>query len=197
MPRFFELIAQVFPEFTEAPQGLWETSLDNIGMLFHPAPTLLNLGRMESQKPFDYYIDGFTPTVAALVEKLDAERLKVAEALGIKLPTVVEWVRNTYGVKGSNLYEALQNNEAYRGISAPVLADANAKKELRYVIEDVPSGLVPVSELGRKFGVATPAIDMVISLADTIFEADFRSSGRNLEQVGLADMDPDEIIKLQ
>jgi len=111
----------------------------------------------------------------------------------MELPTAVEWLKNSYGAEGADLYEALQNNESYRGIKAPVLPDLEAKKGLRYVIEDVPSGLVPVSELGRKFGVPTPSIDAVIELANTIFEADFRTSGRNLTQLGLQDLTPDQI----
>jgi opine dehydrogenase len=56
--------------------------------------------------------------------------------------------------------------------------------------------LVPVSELGKKFGVETPAIDMIISLADVLFDADFRASGRNLDQLGLRDRSTEEIMTL-
>ncbi len=196
MPRFFEIIQSVFPQFQPAKGGVWDTSLNNIGMLFHPAPTLLNLGRMESGQPFDYYIDGFSPSVADTVEKLDADRLKVAQAMGVTPPTTVEWLKNNYHTTGENLYEALQNNEAYRGIKAPMLSGVEAKMGLRYVIEDVPSGLVPVSELGKKFGVETPAIDAVIALADVMFNADFRATGRNLQRLGLEGMTVEEIRNL-
>jgi len=193
--RFFDLIQPHLPQFIPAPT-LWHTSLHNIGMLFHPTPTLLNLGRMESGQPFEYYIDGFSPSIAALVEKLDAERLAVASAMGITVPSVMAWLESSYGVVGENLYEALQNADNYRGITAPHLASVEAKKGLRYVTEDVPTGLVPVSELGRKFGVETPAIDTIINLADILFEANFRAGGRHLEQLGLQDLSLDEIVKL-
>jgi len=196
LPRFFEVIQAVFPEFVPADGGIWETSLDNIGMLFHPTPTMMNLGRMESKIPFDYYIDGFTHTIANLVEQLDAERLAVANAIGITLPTAVKWLEINYDAVGETLYEALQNNEWYKGIKAPQLADINAKMGLRYVVEDVPSGLVPVSALGKKFGIATPKIDAIINLADILFNADFRTTGRNLEQLGLDQLSLDEIQNL-
>jgi opine dehydrogenase len=193
--RFFDLIQPLIPHFVPAPT-IWHTSLHNIGMLFHPTPTLLNLGRMESGQPFEYYTDGFTPSIAALVEKLDGERLAVAAAMGITLPSVVEWLESSYGVVGQNLYQALQVATNYQGITAPLLSDVEDKKRLRYVIEDVPTGLVPVSELGKKFGVETPAIDMIISLADVLFDADFRASGRNLDQLGLRDRSTEEIMTL-
>ncbi|MFC1849922.1 NAD/NADP octopine/nopaline dehydrogenase family protein [candidate division CSSED10-310 bacterium] len=194
--RFFEIIQTVFPQFVPAEHGIWTTSLDNIGMLFHPTPTIMNLGRMESGLVFDYYIDGFSPTIAHMVEKLDAERLQVAAAIGIKLPTVVEWLETNYNAVGDDLYQALQNNDSYRGIRAPVLKGREAKLGLRYVIEDVPSGLVPFSELGKKFGVPTPAMDTIINLANILFETDFRAKGRNLAQLGLDTMTVEDIRKL-
>lgn len=196
LEKFYEIIREPMPQFVPAEQGIWETSLDNIGMLFHPTPTLMNLGRMESGQPFDYYIDGMTPSIAFLVEKLDAERCAVAEAMGIRIPTAVEWLRNSYGAEGSSLYEAVKSNRSYVGITAPQLDGIDAKKGLRYVIEDVPSGLVPISDLGKKFGVATPSIDLIIELANTLYEADFRSSGRTLDRLGLAEMSAEEIRNL-
>ncbi|MDX1521117.1 MAG: NAD/NADP octopine/nopaline dehydrogenase family protein [Anaerolineae bacterium] len=193
--RFFDLIQPLIPQFVPAPT-IWHTSLHNIGMLFHPTPTLLNLGRMESKQPFEYYTDGFTPSIAGLVEKLDAERLAVAAAMGVTLPSVVEWLESSYGVVGQNLYQALQVAANYQGIAAPLLANIDDKKRLRYVIEDVPTGLVPVSALGKKFDVETPAIDTIINLANILFEADFRASGRNLDQLGLSQLSQEEIITL-
>jgi opine dehydrogenase len=145
--RFFDLMKPLIPQFVPA-QSIWHTSLHNIGMLFHPTPTLLNLGRMESGPSFEYYAEGFLPSIAALIEKLDAERLAVAAAMGVTLPTVVEWLASSYGVVAHNLYEAMQNADNYKGINAPRLTSIEAKMGLRYVTEDVPAGLVPVSELG-------------------------------------------------
>ncbi len=196
LPRFEKIIQSVFPEFVLAEGGVWSTSLDNIGMLFHPTPTLMNLGRMESGSPFDYYIDGFSPSIAALVEILDKERLQVAKALHIELPTAVQWLEKNYGAKGVNLYEALQANVSYRGIKAPMFSDISEKLGLRYVIEDVPTGLVPFAELAKKIGVATPAISSIISLANVIYNSDFTTTGRNLFQLGLQEMSEDQIRNL-
>ena len=56
----------------------------------------------------------------------------------------------------------------------------------KYVIEDVPCGLVAMSELGRAAGVTTPVIDSLITLTSTMLRRDFRSEGRNLAQLGLS-----------
>ncbi len=193
---FFDLLQPILPQFVNAEQGIWQTSLDNIGMLFHPAPTLLNLARMETGVPFDYYHEGMSPTVAFLVEQLDAERCAVARAMGVTIPTALEWLKASYGTTGNTLHEAIQNNRFYAGIKAPQLKRIDAKKGLRYVVEDVPSGLVPVSQLGSVFGVPTPVMNLVIDLADTLFERNFRESGRNLDRLGLAGKSREEILRL-
>ena len=192
---FTRQIKEVFPNWVRA-ESLWHTSLHNIGMLFHPTPTLLNIGRMESGIPFDYYIDGFTPSIAKIVEQLDTERLAVAKAMGVQLPTVLQWLKSSYGCSGSNLYNALQNNQAYVGIKAPSLKHIDDKKQLRYVIEDVPTGLVPVAALGERFGVPTPTMNAVIDLADVFFEINCRATGRTLKQLGLAEKSNDQIRQL-
>src|SRR5439155_7597367 len=56
----------------------------------------------------------------------------------------------------------------------------------KYVIEDVPCGLVAMSSLGRVAGVATPVIDGLVTLTSAMLGRDFRAEGRNLEQLGLA-----------
>lgn len=192
LAHFERRIQSIFPNWTAA-KSLWHTSLHNIGMLFHPAPTLLNLGRMESGIPFDYYIDGFTPTIAELVEQLDTERLAVASALGLELPTVKQWLESSYGCSGESLYQSLQNNRSYVGIRAPQLADPAAKLNLRYVIEDVPTGLVPTAALAARLQVPTPGINSMIDLADTIYRKDFRQIGRNLAQLGMVNHTVEQI----
>ena len=64
IPRFLRLMQSALPQFVPAEQGIWQTSLDNIGMLFHPTPTLFNLARMETGPSFDYYLEGMSPTIA-------------------------------------------------------------------------------------------------------------------------------------
>ncbi len=196
LERFLELMQPALSQFVAAEQGIWQTSLNNIGMLFHPTPTLMNLARMESGETFDYYIDGMTPSVAAMVEKLDRERCQIAAAMGVEIPTAVQWLKITYGSAGTDLYQAIQNNSSYEGITAPKLNGIDAKRNLRYVVEDVPTGLVPVADLGKKLGIATPNIDLIINLANAIYERDFRAQGRTLQRLGLAELDVDQLRAL-
>jgi opine dehydrogenase len=176
-------------------RGIWKvessvlsTSLANIGMLFHPAITLMNLARMQGSEPFMFYTDGASEVVAELIHDLDMEKLAVGAAYGISLENVPTWLRKTYGFEGSTVFDALQKNEAYHGLSAPSELATDAIRRLRYITEDVPCGLVPFSGLGEKAGVATPKMDAVIAFASQITGHDFRASGRTLKDLGISDM---------
>lgn len=181
------ILNKYYPQF-KAVSSCIETSLSNIGALFHPTPMLLNIGRVESDKNgYYWYIDGISPAVATLVKEIDKERLAIAAAFGIKIFTAEEWLKDSYPTHGENLYELIQNNDAYKDIKAPNTIQA------RYVNEDVPMSLVPLSELGKAVGVATPNIDAVIQLTSSIYGKDFRAEGRTLKTMGLEGMNKEQI----
>ncbi len=184
--RVVGLLNQPFPQYA-AVENVLVTSLSNTNAMMHPTPTLLNAGRAENRAEFDYYTDGVTPSIAALVEKVDAERLAIANALGLQLPTVSQWYTMCYGVDGDNLYDKVQKVKAYRGIRGP--KDLNT----RYLFEDIPTGLVPLSELGKALGVKTPTIDAVVELGSSLLKREFRKEGRTLQRLGLAGMNAREI----
>ena len=180
------LLNQFFGQFVAA-NSVFETSLANIGAIFHPAPTILNAARIESHTDFDYYHEGISPAVARILERMDAERVAVAKALGISLPLAKDWLTTVYGVKGDSLYEAIQQNNAYRGIRAP------KSIQVRYLFEDIPTGLVPISSFGQAARQPTPIIDAIIELGSALLGIDFRQSGRNVDSLGFAGLSFREI----
>lgn len=183
----YQKLHRVFPQFTPA-KNILKTSLENIGAIFHPVPTLLNVGRIESTKGnFSYYHEGISPSVAHLIQKIDDERMMVASALGVEVLSARDWVHKVYDASGETLYEALQNNRHYEGISAPSTVDH------RYIFEDVPMSLVPIASLARIVNVPTPAIDTVVNMACFLHEKDYWATGRTVESLGLAGMSVHEI----
>ena len=153
-----------------------ETSLSNIGMILHCAPIMMNIGWIESPSvDFNYYYDGISPSIAHFLEKLDYERVNVASKLGIRVETLVEWLKRTYNSSGNSIYECIKNTEAYKKIDAPHTI------RHRYIFEDVPCGLVPVEYVAKKVGVETPNIKLVIDLASSVMDYDFRSNGRQYD----------------
>jgi len=63
----------------------------------------------------------------------------------------------------------------------------------RYVTEDIPMGATLSLSLGQKAGMAMPTYEAMIHLASVVNGVDYFSIGRNLKNLGLADMGLDEI----
>lgn len=187
---FIDKINEAIPEFIPATNVL-ETSFNNVGAMLHPIPTILNCGRIEStQGDFQYYIEGITPSVANVIEQADKERMSVARALGIRAISLREWLGYTYNAHGDNLCEALRNTVGYWGIKAP------STIETRYIFEDVPESLVPISDMGRHLGIHTFTIDSMIHLASVIHNTNYYVRGRTVRKMGIEGLSTDEILNL-
>ncbi len=159
--------------YFKAVSSVAYTSLSNVGMILHCAPVLMNLGWIETEKvDFKYYYDGISPSVAEFIEKMDAERLKVSSALGFSIESTSDWMKRTYNITGKNLHQCIRNNESYKEIDAPPTVSC------RYILEDVPNGLVPIEYIGKELCIETPNITMIINLACAVLNTDFRQIGR-------------------
>ncbi len=185
--RVLEVLAEAYPQFIDGTTVL-HTGLNNMGAIFHPALTLLNAGRIESTGgEFQFYIDGATPSVARVLEALDRERVTVAAALGIRARSGLEWLKMAYDADGGSLYEAIHNQQGYRGIKAP------ATLKHRYIFEDVPMSLVPIAALGQRYGVSVQAMDAIIRLACIAHQTDFWRRGRTLDRLGIQQLSVSEL----
>jgi opine dehydrogenase len=144
-------INHVYPQFVDGVNVL-HTGLNNMGAVFHPALTILNMGRIESTRgDFEFYVQGVTPSVAKVLEVVDRERVTIASALGIRARTAKEWLKLAYNVEGDTLFEAIQNQSGYYGIKAPKTLNH------RYISEDVPMSLVPLTAFGGRYGAGSHA----------------------------------------
>ena len=182
IPDALGVLTGAFPQFV-AGSNVLATSMENIGAVFHPALTIMNAGWIEATGgDFDYYLQGITPSIARLLERIDAERLAVASAVGVRSMSAREWLYLSYDSPGRDLHEAIHATGSYRGIKAPPgIAH-------RYIWEDVPMSLVPLASIGGMLGVATPAIRMIIDLASILHSTDYWASGRTVESLGIAGM---------
>lgn len=174
-----DVVNQPYPQYIDGVNVL-HTGLNNMGAIFHPALTILNVGRIESTRgDFQFYVDGVTPSVAHILEVLDRERVTVAAAMGVRARTAMEWLEMAYGATGSNLYEAIQNQTGYYGIKAPTSLNH------RYIFEDVPMSLVPIATLGQKYGVSVRGMDSIIRLACFVHHTDYWRLGRTPDKLGI------------
>jgi opine dehydrogenase len=183
-----EPLKEIYPQ-ARAEENVLFTGLNNMNPIFHVFPTLANLGWIEAtQGKFRFYYDGITTSVAKLVEAVDRERISLCRSLGVWTIGTIEWQRKIYRANGETLPEVLHSNRSYEEIQAP------RSKESRLLTEDVPMGLVPMAEIAKIVGISTPFIDCAILLASEIMGQDYRRTGRNLEAMGLAGLNKEQLL---
>lgn len=184
-----ELLKDIFPCYVPVESVLM-TGFGGGGGMLHSIPCTLNINKIEMKQQFEYYIEGLTPAVCRVIEKADAERVAVCRALGIEAEPLLQHLKNVYGLKPDDLYEAIQSCEPYRGIKSPI--DTNH----RFMQEDTLSDLVPTASFGHMLGVPVPTIDMIIELESIMLGKDFKAEGRTVEKLGLEGRTPEEIREL-
>lgn len=170
----------LFGCFQEAP-SVMVTSMENIGAVLHPAVVLFNAAAIERGESFYFYKD-MTASIADFIKRIDQERLNLGRAMGIELMDVEQWVSYAYpGIKGDTLCEKIRNNPAYDSILAPTRIVS------RLITEDVPTGLVPMSDLGDWMGVDTSLMKSIITLTSRLVGMNFLESGRKIKNIGMSD----------
>lgn len=181
-----DLLDNYFSVFVPAPNVLW-TSLENYGAVFHSANVIFNAAAIERGDKFYFYRD-MTPQVVSFIEKIDNERINVAKAYGIQLMTASEWLDATYGVTGNSLYERMVNNDAYKSIQAPT------NIHCRQLTEDVPTGAIPIVELGKAAGVEVGTFESLVNITCNLLGDRFAHTARTLDKLGLEGLAKEEII---
>lgn len=185
-PRVLALIQEIFPQIVGGKNVL-QPSLGNANAIVHPAPTLLNTSMIESKHEWLYYHEGITPSIGDFVEDLDQERVQLGNSLGLDLVPIREWYRIAYNAEGDTLCEAVRKNKAYAGIVG------QKSLRTRYLLEDIPTGLIPMVELGKLQGVPMPRMQLIIDLGQYLLKEDFYKEGRTLKNLGLEGMSTEDL----
>ena len=180
-----------FPQYIAVP-NIFYTSFLDINAFVHPISAILNAGRIELTKgDYDFYWGGISPGVCANMEAIDNEKIAISEAIGFKQESLNELVHKYYGhPEWPSLYDFFSHSKVHGGTPE---AKAPSTTHHRYITEDVPYGLVPLSGLAEKVNVPTPHMDAVITLASTFNGENYREMGRSLKNIGFADKTIEEI----
>lgn len=180
-----------FPVISPAPDVL-SCAFSNPNPIVHPPASLLNVGRIQySGGEFYMYREGITEAVARVIRIMFDEIERVAKAY--ETP-VIQYLERDFHTTGSIMAVAFQAPFDTLGVIAGIKGPSSIQD--RYITEDLPYGLVPISHLARKAGLSTPVIDAVVTLGGAVCGKDFWTEGRTLEKLGIADLGPGEIVRL-
>jgi opine dehydrogenase len=172
-------------------------SLENINLYVHPQMMILKAVDCEiGEEP--YLKSQSSMAVKLLRKKMNEEAMGITSAFGME-PWCQEYVHDVlmypYWLKrpmeGEKPEWAKSENqpEEYRAG-----AGFNFLKG-RYVTEDLPYGLVPISELGKLVKVPTAAIDSVVQIGSVISETNYWETGRTFKKLGLDGMNKTQLME--
>jgi opine dehydrogenase len=189
--RTAELADRIRPLFPAIVQvgSVLETVFPYTNAIHHPPALLCNIGRVESTGgDYCHYYDGITPSVGRIIDALDSERVAVAARFGVRIDRLPDHFlqlgyTSQQGRDGGTAYDVFHHSEPNRWIKAP------ATIAHRFFDEDVPFGLVPLTDLGRLAGVPMPVSEAVITIAGVARGIDYRANGLTLQRLGIDRLD--------
>ena len=185
-----ELCTTLFGDRFVKRDGLLAIALSNLNPQNHLGIALLNLTRMEKAEQWSQ-AGNVTPAVGRLIEALDAERLAIAAHFGIAVRTVQEHFSLSFHVPMGTVSEMNQEMDRQgRGGFGP------ATIESRYILEDVPYGLLPTVLLGKIAG--NPAIlhESGVSIMSAAYGRDLRADNDILPALGIEVLADTDLVNL-
>lgn len=182
------IITNIYQSFRPVDNVLI-TSLENFGAIFHTVLVLCNAAKIEKGENF-YLYNEISPQVCNLLVKIDNERINLANKFGIKVKSAEDWITYAYkNIQGNGFYSKIRNNPAYYRIKAPKTLFS------RLLLEDIPTGILPMLELSKLISMQLPLMNSIYELAGALLDLDFRISGRTLKTLGLENISKDEFLK--
>ena len=175
------VIRQAYPSIEPIEDAL-SGALMNAGPIIHPPLILMNAGPLEHFPQWDIHNEGTQPSIRAVTDQLDHERIAVREALGYKpyhFPlrdhyTSDRWM---YG----DAHDKLTDSGDWR--------EHIELTQHRYMREDVEYGLAFLVSVARWAGVDAPVARGLLALGSAVCGSDFEGhSPRTLQRLGLADL---------
>jgi len=186
----FDLCTTLFGDRFVKRDGLLAISLSNLNPQNHLGIALLNLTRMEKGEQWSQG-GNVTPAVGRFIEALDVERLAIASHFGIAVRTVEEHFSLSYHVPMSSVSNMNQemDRKGLGGFGPTTI-------ESRYILEDVPFGLLPTVFLGTISGNPATLHQSGISILSAAYGRDLKGDNDLLPALGIEGMTDADINSL-
>jgi opine dehydrogenase len=164
-------------------------ALMNAGPIIHPPLILMNAAPLQHFERWDIHNEGTQPSVRAVTDRLDLERIAVREALG-------------YAAPHFPLEDHYTSDRWMYGDAHKRLVDSGDWREHidlhthRYMTEDTVLGLAFLASVARWAGADAPLANGLLAVAGAILGRDLRQGARTLEALGLASLSTDRMKQL-
>jgi opine dehydrogenase len=171
------------------------TSLASVNIIVHPPQAVLGAALVEGSRSFTMYDEAITPSIERVMHALDNERLGVARAFGIGLPSIAEEMARL----GNADARAAHRGEIRNALAAiAIMAEARGptSTDHRYYHEDFDFGLTPLVALGDIADVATPVAESLSCLREALIGARPERAVRNASAMGLETSTKHDLLEL-
>jgi hypothetical protein len=169
-------------------------TLANPGQIIHPG-IMYGLFHRWDGSPYTeapLFYQNVDQSTANVLGRMSDEVQSICQGLQRQLPQVElgsvipldEWLRRAYaGDLGdaSSLQACFRSNRAYSGLRAPMRSVPGGLApdyQARYLVEDVPYGLLVTRGIAEIVGIETPVIDQVIGWSQQIMGKDYLVAGK-------------------
>ncbi len=182
--RALAVIREAFPAVHGCGDAL-SGALMNAGPVIHPPLIVMNAAPLQHFERWDIHAEGTQPSVRAVTDALDAERIAVREALGYAAPH--------YPLADHYTGDRWMYGDAHRQLVKS--GDWREHIDLmthRYVTEDTALGLALLASVARDAGVDAPVAHGLLAVVGAFLGRDLRRGPRTLEALGLAGLSSGE-----
>ncbi|NLN48408.1 MAG: NAD(P)-binding domain-containing protein [Clostridiales bacterium] len=177
------------------------TCLSITNPLLHTVGLLMGVGVLENfttilgQKieDFSIYSHAFCPSISKVQYAFYTEQLKIANAMGLE---ITKYEKEQFFSRESIIglkYMGPDFKIPFESINYVGWGTGPTSINSRYLTEDIPVGCRILHLLGKNYGVKTPIINSMITLASAVLEKDYFEEGYSLEDIGIADMSNNEL----
>ena len=188
LPQALEVCKTLFGDVFVPEENSLVTALANSNPISHVPLALFNWTRIERAENWPQY-HYMTPHVSMAIEKLDAERVAIANAFGIKVASISQHLSRSFNVSEPRLAEIAAELHKRRG-GPPGPIDV----ETRYLSEDVPFGLVFLRALGDIAQIPVPVTTALIFTSSLVAGEDFSAGNDLISRLGLSSESVDGLL---
>lgn len=208
--NFFETVSFIgcFDAVTEGNGPVkGETVLDigfsNINPVIHVPATLLGVSTMENwgkifgdfdKSSYSMYAHALSPSICEVQYEFYNEEVRLAESIGVDLDRYE--YKDFFNRRSILIIEYMGRDNMHLPLDEPTDETNTGPNNIhhRYLTEDVPVGCKVYHELGKAYGVETPVIDTMITLAGVMHKKNYFEEGYTLSYLGIDNMSKKELL---
>lgn len=165
--KFSEILHHMAPKVSRV-QSPVVTSLSATNPIIHTVGMLFNMSRVENGEDFYFFGNPLTEKVAAYMEGCDKERIAIAKALGVDIPSLLTVLQSFWGKRVDSLHEALTTNPSYKEVKGPTSLSH------RYLEEDLSCGMAALYDLAQMMHVEAPYISRLVEILSLYLQKEYK-----------------------